>query len=261
MPYLGRTPSAVPVTADDIPANSIDASKIIDGSIELAEISDGAITSTKLATAVSDDIATGVAKVSITSAQASDITTNNAKVTNSDQSKADIEALGIAASSITGALPAIDGSALSGVDSNYVKTSHTTSGTVSNPSTTWAAIPGATLTHSRGTTAIGSKHIVTFGLATYTGDGGSGCGFKLQRSYDNSAWSDIYNPADGWGMAGYGGATSAYTSFTYVDTMTTTNSTVYYRIIGKKWTAADTYYFNYAGYPKTMSFVVQEVRA
>ena len=39
MPYLGRTPSAVPVTADDIPPNSIDASKIVDGVIERADIS------------------------------------------------------------------------------------------------------------------------------------------------------------------------------------------------------------------------------
>ena len=39
MPYVGRTPSAVPVTADDIPANSIDASKIVDGVIERADIS------------------------------------------------------------------------------------------------------------------------------------------------------------------------------------------------------------------------------
>ena len=39
MPYVGRTPSAVPVTADDIPANSIDASKIKDGVIERADIS------------------------------------------------------------------------------------------------------------------------------------------------------------------------------------------------------------------------------
>ncbi len=39
MPYLGRTPSAVPVTADDIPANSIDASKVVDGVIERADIS------------------------------------------------------------------------------------------------------------------------------------------------------------------------------------------------------------------------------
>jgi len=42
---------------------------------------------------------------------------NTAKVTNSDQSKADIEALGILASSITGALPAIDGSALTNLPS------------------------------------------------------------------------------------------------------------------------------------------------
>ena len=95
MAYLGRTPTPSPVTVDDIPANSIDASKIIDGSIELAEISDGAITATKLASAVTDAI-----------------DANSAKVTNSDQSKADIEALGIAASSITGALPAISGAAL-----------------------------------------------------------------------------------------------------------------------------------------------------
>ena len=39
MPYVGRTPSAVPVTADDIPPNSIDASKIKDGVIERADIS------------------------------------------------------------------------------------------------------------------------------------------------------------------------------------------------------------------------------
>ncbi len=38
MPYIGRTPSAVPVTADDIPANSIDASKIKDGVIEIADV-------------------------------------------------------------------------------------------------------------------------------------------------------------------------------------------------------------------------------
>ena len=77
MPYLGRTPSAVPVTADDIPANSIDASKIIDGSIEAAEISAGSITNDKLAT-------------------------------------------GIAASKLTGALPAISGANLTGINAVVV---------------------------------------------------------------------------------------------------------------------------------------------
>jgi DNA-directed RNA polymerase subunit F len=38
MPYLGRTPTPVPVTADDIPANSITADKIKDGVIEIADI-------------------------------------------------------------------------------------------------------------------------------------------------------------------------------------------------------------------------------
>ena len=56
MPYVGRAPSAVPVTADDIPANSIDASKIVDGSIELAEIADNSITDAKLNSSKLDGI-------------------------------------------------------------------------------------------------------------------------------------------------------------------------------------------------------------
>jgi len=38
MPYIGRTPTPSPVTADDIPDNSIDASKIVDGVIEIADV-------------------------------------------------------------------------------------------------------------------------------------------------------------------------------------------------------------------------------
>jgi len=38
MGYLGRVPSPVPVTADDIPANSITADKIKDGVIEIADV-------------------------------------------------------------------------------------------------------------------------------------------------------------------------------------------------------------------------------
>ena len=51
MPYVGRVPSAVPVTADDIPANSIDASKIVDGAIAVADVADNAITEAKIADA------------------------------------------------------------------------------------------------------------------------------------------------------------------------------------------------------------------
>jgi hypothetical protein len=58
MGYLGRTPTPSPVTADDIPANSIDASKIVDGSIELAEIADNSITDAKLNSSKLDGIAT-----------------------------------------------------------------------------------------------------------------------------------------------------------------------------------------------------------
>ena len=57
MGYLGRTPTPSPVTADDIPANSIDASKIVDGSIELAEIADNSITDAKLNSSKLDGIA------------------------------------------------------------------------------------------------------------------------------------------------------------------------------------------------------------
>ena len=39
MPYIGRTPTPSPVTVDNIPDNSIDASKIVDGVIERADIS------------------------------------------------------------------------------------------------------------------------------------------------------------------------------------------------------------------------------
>ena len=59
MPYLGRTPTPSPVTADDIPDNSIDASKIKDGVITVDDLKDGSVSSAKLATAVSDDIAKG----------------------------------------------------------------------------------------------------------------------------------------------------------------------------------------------------------
>ncbi len=59
MPYVGRQPSAVPVTADDIPDNSIDASKIKDGSIELADISDNSITDAKLNSTKLDGIESG----------------------------------------------------------------------------------------------------------------------------------------------------------------------------------------------------------
>jgi hypothetical protein len=43
MPYLGRTPSAVPVDASDIPDNSITAAKIVDGVITIDDIGADAV--------------------------------------------------------------------------------------------------------------------------------------------------------------------------------------------------------------------------
>ena len=57
MPYVGRTPTPSPVTIDDIPANSIDASKIVDGSIEVSDIKDNSITDAKLNSTKLDGIA------------------------------------------------------------------------------------------------------------------------------------------------------------------------------------------------------------
>jgi hypothetical protein len=76
---------------------------VINGSGSITGLSvgglpDGTVDSDTLATATSSAIAA-----------------NTAKVTNSAPSKSDVDSLGISASSITGALPAIDGSAVTGM--------------------------------------------------------------------------------------------------------------------------------------------------
>ena len=89
MGYLGRSPANVPVTADDIPDNSITAAKILDGVITAADIGanavntselvDDAVTADKLANSINTEIAANTAKTGITSGQASAIATNTAK--------------------------------------------------------------------------------------------------------------------------------------------------------------------------------------
>jgi hypothetical protein len=49
MAYLGRVPANVPVTASDIPDNSITAAKILDGVITPADLSANAVTTAKIA--------------------------------------------------------------------------------------------------------------------------------------------------------------------------------------------------------------------
>ena len=86
MPYIGKEPAKVPVTAADIPDNSITAAKIVDGAITIADIADDAVTEAKLANAINSAIAANTAKTGITSGQASAITANTAKVTNATHS-------------------------------------------------------------------------------------------------------------------------------------------------------------------------------
>jgi hypothetical protein len=47
MPYIGKTPSPVPIDASDIPDNSITAAKIVDGAIVAADIADATIVNLK----------------------------------------------------------------------------------------------------------------------------------------------------------------------------------------------------------------------
>ena len=82
MPYIGKQPANVPVTADDIPDNSITSAKILDGVITIADIANDAVTEDKLANSINTAIAANTAKTGITSGQASAITANTAKVTN-----------------------------------------------------------------------------------------------------------------------------------------------------------------------------------
>jgi len=100
-----------------------------------------------------------------------------------DQTKADIEGLGIAASSITGALPAIDGSALTGVG-KVIGYSHQTLGTgvnlsSFNPSSygTPAAIPNATITYTPVSTT--SKILVMNDTYMLTNNNGNTSWFYL----------------------------------------------------------------------------------
>jgi len=82
MPYIGKEPAKVPVTAADIPDNSITAAKIVDGAITISDIADDAVTADKLANSINTEIAANTAKVGITTSQANAITANTAKVTN-----------------------------------------------------------------------------------------------------------------------------------------------------------------------------------
>ena len=132
MPYIGKQPANVPVTADDIPDNSITSAKILDGVITIADIANDAVTEDKLANSINTAIAantakTGItsgqasaitantAKTGITSGQASAITANTAKVTNST-SASDLSSGTLPMARLSGTLPALNGASLTSVN-------------------------------------------------------------------------------------------------------------------------------------------------
>ena len=59
MPYIGKSPANVPVTAEDIPSNSITAAKIVDNAITISDIGPNAVGNSEMA-----DDAVGVSELS-----------------------------------------------------------------------------------------------------------------------------------------------------------------------------------------------------
>jgi len=86
-------------------SNSKNIAELLNGDVTLTatDIADDAVTADKLANSINTEIAA-----------------NTAKVTNYNQTKSDIESLGILASSITGDLPVISGASLTGLTSSQM---------------------------------------------------------------------------------------------------------------------------------------------
>jgi len=96
MSYIGKTPTAVPlsssdladgiVSTDKLAANAVTTAKITDGTIAEADIANDAVTADKIANAINSAIAANTAKTGISSAQTSAITANTSKTTNATHS-------------------------------------------------------------------------------------------------------------------------------------------------------------------------------
>jgi hypothetical protein len=144
MPYIGKEPAKVPVTAADIPDNSITAAKIVDGVITAADIATGAVDTAELAadavdgTKIADNAidsehiaadsidaehyaagsvdTTALGADAVTGAKIADDAVESEHIAAGAVDNAHL-ATGIASSKLTGALPAIDGSSLTGLSS------------------------------------------------------------------------------------------------------------------------------------------------
>ena len=101
------------VNAAKIADGAVTSAKIANGTIATADIADGAITSVKIANGIvgTDDLAAG----GVVTVKIADDAVTTAKIANSAVTDAKIN--GMAASKLTGALPAIDGSNLTGIAS------------------------------------------------------------------------------------------------------------------------------------------------
>ena len=214
MPYIGKQPANVPVTADDIPNDSITAAKIVDAAITIDDIGPNAVGNSEMA-----DNAIGLNELSATG------TTNTSTFLRGDNSWAvppttDISGkLSLSGGAMTGAITT--NSTFDGVDiatRDAVLTSTTT--------TANAALPKAggtmtgNVTHSSGYLDMGSGHIyladnaqVKFGTSedlqiyhdgsnSYIRDAGTGdihirsdAGFRVQNAGGTENY--IYAEANG----------------------------------------------------------------
>jgi len=195
MPYIGKQPANVPVTADDIPANSIDASKIIDGAITIADIADDAVTADKLANSINSAIAANTAKTGITSGQASAITANTAKtgITSGQASAITANTAKVtnstSASDLTsGTLPSarlgtITGFTSTGIDDNA------TSNAITIDASENVALAGASLTMTDGSLKSGVSGTFNINGATGTAGAPAYCTYGFNGDVNTGMYS------------------------------------------------------------------------
>ena len=112
MPYLGKQPANVPVTADDIPDNSITSAKILDGVITIADIGANAVGNSEMA-----DDAVGVAELSATGTASNTtfLRGDNSWQTAGSTSASDLTSGTLPDARFPSTLPAISGANLTGI--------------------------------------------------------------------------------------------------------------------------------------------------
>ena len=126
-------------------------------------------------------------------------------------------------------------------------------------------------------TSNSSHLIISINFPTYNSGGNSGhgirCRFESTQGSNNYDVLDVTTdgPANGWGMHGYGGSTSAMNNFTwntydnssYRNTIKTSTGNMKFYFDVRVWTSSDTIYFNDYNndYPKYTTIQVYEVAA